>query len=232
MKHLLLAALTSLLFSPFLADAQDVRSTRPSAAVRIVLAGDSTVTDSVGWGIGFAKALNDSAECINLSKGGSSSKSFRDQGLWRKVLDAKPQYVLIQFGHNDQPGKGPERETDPATTYHQNMGRYVDDARAVGAAPILLTSLSRRVWAEDRIHIRSDLTPYTDAVKAVAAEKRVPLIDLHAWSIEVYQSLGSKGCELISPKKNSSELDNTHLNVVGSEVVGPYIAWELDRKSV
>ena len=201
----------------------------PRPGVRIVLAGDSTVTDKTGWGLGFTKALNDSAELVNLSRGGRSSKSFHDEGLWRQVLAAKPDYVLIQFGHNDQPGKGPERETDPSTTYRQNLARYVDEARAIGAKPVLLTSLCRRAWAADGIHVRSDLVPYVEAAKAVAAEKGVPLIDLHARSIEVYESLGPKGCELISPKKGDGSADHTHLNVVGSEVFGPLLAWELRR---
>ena len=75
--------------------------------VRIVLAGDSTVTDDAGWGLGFKKALNDSVEPVNLSRGGRSSKSFRDEGLWEQVLDAKPDYVLIQFGHNTSRARGP-----------------------------------------------------------------------------------------------------------------------------
>src|SRR5688500_15651941 len=81
--------------------------------VRIVLAGDSTVTDNAGWGRGFAKSMNESVQVVNLARGGRSSKSFRDEGHWQQVLEAKPDYVLIQFGHNDQPGKGPEHETDP-----------------------------------------------------------------------------------------------------------------------
>lgn len=190
--------------------------------VRIVLAGDSTVTDNAGWGLGFRKALRDDVDLINLARGGRSSKSFRDEGLWQKVLDAKPTHVLIQFGHNDQPGKGPERETDPATTYRENLARYIDEARAIGAKPILVTSMSRRRWEEDGIHIRSDLTAYVEAAKSVAREKTVPLIDLHARSIEIYESLGQKGCELISPPN-----DGTHLNVVGGEVIGPLMAWEL-----
>jgi pectinesterase len=209
--------------------AGDTPPSRAAPAVRIALAGDSTVTDDAGWGLGFKKALNESAEVVNLSKGGRSSKSFRDEGLWQKVLDAKPDYVLIQFGHNDQPGKGPERETDPKTTYRHNLGRYLDEARSAGAKPVLVTSISRRRWAEDRIHIRSDLTAYVEAAKAVAAEKGVPLIDLHGRSIEVYESLGPNGCELISPKKDDGKLDTTHLNVVGSETFGPLMAWELRR---
>src|SRR3954451_14965237 len=112
------------------------------APVKIALAGDSTVTDKSGWGLAFAKRFGPGAEVTNFAKGGQSSKSFRDQGNWKKLLEAKPDWVLIQFGHNDQPGKGPERETDPKTTYRENLARFVDEARAAGAKPILVTSLT------------------------------------------------------------------------------------------
>jgi pectinesterase len=225
MKHSIVALLCILTVAA-LAPAQS----DSSANVRIVLAGDSTVTDGAGWGLGFAESLNaDKAECINLSRGGRSSKSFRDEGIWQKVLDAKPNVVLIQFGHNDQPGKGPERETDPNTTYRANLARYIDEARAIGAKPVIVTSIARRKWADDGRHIRSDLVAYVDAAKAVAAEKQVPLIDLHAKSIEVYESLGQKGCELISPRNKEGGIDTTHLNVVGSETFGPLMAFELRR---
>src|SRR5438034_6503987 len=155
-------------------------STQPAtrrAKVLIALAGDSTVTDIVGWGVGFAKQLTGDVECLNFSQGGRSSKSFIDEGHWQKVLDAKPDYILIQFGHNDQPGKGPERETDPNSTYPEFMSRYVDEARAVGAKPILVTSIERRKWEGEKI--RPTLTEYADAVKKVAVQKNVPLIDMN-----------------------------------------------------
>src|SRR5213594_3619893 len=98
-------------------------SLAPAAAqpIKIVLVGDSTVNDEGGWGTGFRASFGPPIECINLAKNGRSSKSFRDEGLWTPALDAKPNYVLIQFGHNDNPGKGPERETDPETTYRGNL---------------------------------------------------------------------------------------------------------------
>jgi lysophospholipase L1-like esterase len=113
------------------------------ATIRIVLAGDSTVTDEEGWGIGFKKCLGSDVECLNLAVGGRSSKSFIKEGLWKKCLDAKPDYVLIQFGHNDKPGAGAYRETD-LPTYRGFMTQYVDDARAAGIKPVLVTSLEQR----------------------------------------------------------------------------------------
>src|SRR5438105_6577179 len=98
--------------------------------IKIVLVGDSTVDDQGGWGPGFRVAFGPEVQVINLALNGRSSKSFRDEGAWAPAIAAKPDYILIQFGHNDVPGKGPDRETDPKTTYHDNMARYIDEARA------------------------------------------------------------------------------------------------------
>ena len=204
--------------------------------IRIVLVGDSTVTDDAGWGKGFANSMAGDVEVINCAKGGRSSKSFITEGSWRKVLKMKPDYVLLQFGHNDQPGHG-DRETDPRTTYRQAMTQYVDEARAAGIEPILVTSLSRRQWGKDG-KIRSGLQPWVDAVKAIAAEKHVPLIDLHARSIKVYEQMGREKMLEISPLKKAKprsansantspgkpSVDGTHLNQKGSAIFGPIVA--------
>jgi len=194
------------------------------AKFRVVLAGDSTVTDDAGWGAGFKALLKPDVACINLSRGGRSSKSFRAEGLWAKALSLRPNYVLIQFGHNDQPGHGPDRETDPNTTYRQNIEQYVDDARKAGVTPVLVTPLSRRQFGSDgKIH--STLAPYADAVKAVAAEKAVPLIDLQASSISLWNQLGPDGCHALAPHKAGGDgYDGTHLNAKGSVVVGKIVA--------
>ncbi len=212
-------------------------STPVRGKVRIVLAGDSTVTDDAGWGAGFKQQLKPDVELINLSKGGRSSGSFVAEGRWKQTLELKPDYVLIQFGHNDQPGHGPERETDPKTTYRANMERYVDEARAAGIQPILVTSLSRRQWGpDDKIH--STLAPYADTVKQIAAEKNVPLIDLHALSIALYEKMGKEAVLEISPRKNADPnsknsdtastqnqgYDGTHLTAKGGEIVGRLVA--------
>src|SRR5215813_1991605 len=101
--------------------------------VRIVLVGDSTVNDEGGWGPGFRAAFRPEVAIVNLAKNGRSSKSFRDEGLWAPALTAHADYILIQFGHNDQPGKGADRETNAATTYRANLARYIDEAAAAGA---------------------------------------------------------------------------------------------------
>jgi lysophospholipase L1-like esterase len=166
-----------------------------------------------------------------MAQNGRSSRSYVSEGWWQKVLALRGDYILIQFGHNDMPGKGPERETDPQTTYTEFMTRYVDEARAGGAKPILVTSLTRRRFKNGKID--SDLWPYVDAVKKIAAEKRVPLIDLHRLSIDLIDSMGQKESDRLGKMKpdghGGEEMDYTHLGEVGSEMIGKLVADELRR---
>jgi len=226
--------------------------------VKIALAGDSTVTDSAGWGFGFKKSLSREALCQNFAQGGQSSKSFRDTRWWERTLAAKPAYVLIQFGHNDMPGKGPNRETDPATTYAENLARFVAEARAAGAKPVIVTSLARRIFEPDG-KLRGELAPYADAARKVAAEQNVPLVDLFARSLALVEKLGPAGVEpfepkvvrqpapapvspaaTATPKPKSADIDapaaiaqasrdGTHLNARGSIEFGKIVAEELRR---
>ena len=197
------------------------------SSVRIVLVGDSTVTDDSGWGLGFKRLLAPGVDCRNAAANGRSSKSFRDEGRWAAALDLKGDYYLLQFGHNDEPGKGPERETDPATTYAGNMSRYVDEVRAIGGRPILVTSLVRRIFGSDTGKIVSTQTAYVDAVRRVAAEKGVPLIDLFARSLELSERLGPDALASISARQPNGSVDTTHVNADGSLLFGRVVAREL-----
>lgn len=209
-----------------LENAQVVQS-NTERKLRIILVGDSTVTDSNGWGAGFKQYLKDNVECINTAANGRSSKSFIAEGRWAKALSLKGDYYLIQFGHNDEPGKG-ERSTEPNTTYRQFMTQYIDDSRAIGAKPIFVTSLVRRQWDKAGLgKINSSLMPYVEVVKQLAKEKNVPLVDLHARSKELCEQLGKEKCWEFSPIKDSNQYDNTHLNAKGSPMFGRLVVEEL-----
>jgi lysophospholipase L1-like esterase len=223
--------------------------------ILIALAGDSTVKDEGGWGFGFKKTLGADLLCENFASGGQSSKSFRDSGLWKKTLAAKPAYVLIQFGHNDGPGKGANRETDPATTYSENLTRFIAEAREAGAQPIVVTSLVRRIFQPDG-KVRGELMPYVEAARKVAAEQNVPLIDLYAPSAALVEKLGPAGVIPFEPKillkpapaavgdnpakpaatdidtpatAATPRHDGTHLTARGSIEFGKIVAEELAR---
>jgi lysophospholipase L1-like esterase len=214
---------------------------------RIVLVGDSTIASKSGWGDAFVMLLAPSVECENMGRGGRSSKSYRDEGHWKKVLEAKPSWVLIQFGHNDQPGKGPKRETNAKTTFRANLAQYVAEARAGGANPVLVTSLTRRNFnAQGKIdpeHLEPStdsegatnpdhLNDYVEATRAVAAEQKVPLLDLNARSIQQMNQIGPKAAVAFDARtKDPSKPDTTHLSTKGAAETAKLIADEI-RKEV
>ncbi len=177
------------------------------------------LTDDSGWGAGFRQLASEGVEIINLAANGRSSKSYLDEGRWKDALARRGNYYLIQFGHNDEPGKGPERETDPKTTFRANIQRYVEEARGIGATPVLITSLVRRIYNEDGT-IKTTQTPYVVEVRAVAEEKRVPLVDLHAISKADAEQAGDDVWADLSPRDDKGVVDRTHLNAKGGGVVG------------
>ncbi|MGZ8869097.1 MAG: glycoside hydrolase family 88 protein, partial [Thermoanaerobaculia bacterium] len=194
---------------------------------RIALAGDSTMTEESGWGGAFRELVAEGAEVLNFARGGRSSKSFRNEGHWDELLRSRPSHVLIQFGHNDMAGKGLDRETD-LPQYRANLARYVDESRAAGAEPILVTPLTRRYF-DGEGRVRSDLEAHAAATKGVAAEKEVPLIDLHASSIALLDSLGPGVSPALGPLKADGTLDKTHLSESGKALFGALMAEEVRR---
>ncbi|MEO8372062.1 MAG: pectate lyase, partial [Candidatus Solibacter sp.] len=197
--------------------------------VKVVLVGDSTVNDEGGWGTGFRACFGREVQVVNLALNGRSSKSFRDEGAWAKVMPEKPNYVLIQFGHNDQPGKGPERETDPATTYRANLERYVDEVRAGGGTPILVTSIVRRVFTADGKFNVDKLAEYAESTRRVAAERNTPLIDLYTLTKAQTEQLGAAGSETLGRLDAQGKPDRTHLGPKGQTEIGILAAREFAR---
>ena len=162
--------------------------------IRIILVGDSTMAVKSGWGPGFCAVATPQVDCVNMAKGGRSSGSYRAEGSWAQVMEAlqhnadfEATYVLVQFGHNDQPGK-PGRSTDLATEFPANMQRYVEDIRSTGATPVLITPLTRRQFRNGTLV--NDLVPWAAATSKVAAEEHVPLLTLNSDSAAAVQSMG------------------------------------------
>ncbi|CAL4869499.1 Rhamnogalacturonan acetylesterase RhgT (plasmid) [Asticcacaulis sp. MM231] len=131
--------------------------------------------------------------CLNLARGGRSSYSYRAEGSWDIALAemrsggyAKT-WVLIQFGHNDQPGK-PGRSTDLQTEFPVFIRQYVNDVRSAGAIPVLITPLTRRGFKDGQL--QDDLAPWAAVTRQIAADMQVPLVDLYARSRQVVQALG------------------------------------------
>jgi lysophospholipase L1-like esterase len=228
--QLMLARLAPAVAVLALAAAARAQTPPTGRPVHIVLVGDSTVTEGSGWGLGFRQLAGPGVRVTNTAQNGRSSKSFRDEGHWATALAARGDYYLIQFGHNDQPGKGPERETDPATTFPANLARYVDEVRAVGATPILVTSLVRRTFSQtDPTRLTSTLGPWVEAVKRVAADRRVPLIDLDAASRALCERIGPAETARFDLKTDAGTWDTTHLDAAGSLVFARLVVDDVRR---
>jgi lysophospholipase L1-like esterase len=184
--------------SPFgTAKAQGKQPEPPVVPIRpskVILVGDSTIQPQSGWGGSFCgQRVVMTAACINLARGGRSTKSYRAEGSWAvataemKVPGYAKTWVLIQFGHNDQPGK-PGRSTDLATEFPANLRRYVTEARAAGVTPILVTPLTRRQFVDGKL-VR-DLDPWAATIRQVATAMSVPLVDLTERSEAIVDAMG------------------------------------------
>ncbi len=177
---------------------------------RIAVLGDSTVatfiepTDGQPPLEGWAQELDeyfqrDGVAVLNHAVSGRSLKSFLLEERWQAVVESRPDYVLIQFGHNDQPAyAGPTRGSDPNGEFQDILKTYIANARAAGIVPILVTPVSVRFFINGVARESVALTPYANAMREVAEETGVPLVDLNQLSFELYRSLGDQGSQYIS----------------------------------
>ncbi|HBH53025.1 MAG TPA: hypothetical protein DDY91_14150 [Planctomycetaceae bacterium] len=202
----------------------------PPGTVSITLIGDSTVASDpqppedrptlTGWGQVLPEFLDERVTLSNQAVSGRSSKSFRAEDRWTPVLDSRPNFVFIQFGHNDQPGKG-DRSTDPETGFRDHLRAYVREARERQIQPVLVTPVARRTFDEGRVV--STLGPWVEAMHAVSREELVPLIDLHAQSLALFGALGDAATAPYSPSAD----DRTHFSRVGARVMAALVAAQL-----
>lgn len=214
-------------------DAATTAVRKPGTTVRVDLIGDSTQTDHAGYGRGFCANLTAKVDCVNMARGGASTRTFREQGLWEHALATKPDYMVIQFGHNDMvnPANPMPRQV-PMDEYEANLRRYVTEARAAGITPVLCTPVTRRFWGDDgKIH--SNLLEYSATMRKVAADMKAPLIDLQAESIAYLDKVGIEESHRLSITKKDADgktiFDETHLDWAGSYVFGRMVAVDLGK---
>jgi lysophospholipase L1-like esterase len=194
-------------------------------ATRIVLAGDSTVNHTTGWGTAFCERQATDTECFNSSRNGRSAKSYREQGLWNRALAIHPDYILIQFGANDGPGKGPQLEDVPATTFSDYMRDYIREARAAGAIPVLVTPLPQRNYKGGK-HVRT-LEDYSAAMRTVGKETNTVVLDLNAVANTALDEMTEEQAHQFNNNPTNPSVagrDTTHLNVKGGEFFGAMVA--------
>ncbi len=202
----------------------------------LFLIGDSTMANKDnpdknpehGWGQVLSQFFTTGIEIQNHAMNGRSSKSFRTEGRWDKVEKQlkKGDFVVIQFGHNDQKVKDSTKFTNPYTQYRANLERYVNETRAKGANPILMTSIVRRNFTENGVLVDTH-KEYPLVVRLVADDMKVPFVDMQLLTEQMEISAGPEKSKLLHLHFKEGEIeyypkgkdDDTHLSKLGAETV-------------
>ena len=203
--------------------------------VTVFLAGDSTMAEKrpdkrpeTGWGEFLQRHFGEGRVRVeNHAQNGRSTKTFISERRWQAILDKlrAGDYVFIQFGHNDQPKEKVNTHTTP-DEYRANLTRFVSEVRAKKANPVLLTPVMRRRF-DERGEFYDTHHEYPDIVRAVAAELKVPLIDMHRKSEAVLRRYGVEESKRLFLQLRPGEHanypkgveDNTHFSPLGAELM-------------
>lgn len=222
---------------------------RPSTEIpllRLHLAGDSTMSDKLalayperGWGQLLPQFMSQQLQIVNHAANGRSTLRFANEGRWQLLLsELQPgDYVLLQFGHNDQKITDPARYAAADSTYQEYLNRFIREAQAKGALPLLATPICRRDFNEAG-QLRDGLAEYAEATRTVATKLKVPLFDLHQLSCNDLTRFGPLASQAyfvqipagIYQQFPEGKTDNTHLNVVGASWIAQLFVQELKRQ--
>lgn len=209
--------------------------------LRIYLIGDSTLAvksanafPETGWGMPFANFFSDSVLLDNHAKNGRSTRTFIAENLWAPIMAAlkKGDYVLIQFGHNDEVKTKASYTTE--VDYVKNLLRFVEESRAKGAIPILITPVARRSFDASG-KLKETHSIYSGLVRELAKSAGVPLIDLDLKSQALLQQYGPEQSKLLfnhlepgeHPNYPEGKKDDTHFNELGAREMAQLVLKEM-----
>ncbi|MBE6288076.1 MAG: rhamnogalacturonan acetylesterase [Mediterranea massiliensis] len=194
----------------------------------IFLCGNSTVVDQdnepwASWGQMITRFFNDQICFANYAESGERADTFIAAGRLKKALSQmkKGDYIFMEFGHNDQKVKGPGKGA--FYSFMTNLKVFIDEARARGAYPVLVTPTQRRSFGPDGKNQNTHLD-YPEAVRFLAARENVPLIELNEMTGTLYEALGVEGSKKAFvhypagsyPGQDKPLADNTHFNPYGA----------------
>lgn len=236
--------------------------TSSTKQITIFIIGDSTAANKSnyktnperGWGMVLQGFYDERILVDNHAVNGQSSKSFIDDGRWKKVIDkVKPgDYVFIQFGHNDEK-PNPKRHTDPGSSFDDNLRKFCRETMAKGGHPVLFNAVVRRNFmrkvdstVEDESlrsvkygdeEVNSDTLidthgAYLFPPKYIAKELGVPFVDANRVTHDIEQRMGIEGSRKLHMWLKPGEVesipdgrkDNTHYNIYGARVVAEALA--------
>lgn len=215
-------------------------------AARLHLVGDSTMSNKVsqayperGWGQLLPDFLQPELQLFNHAANGRSTRRFVSEGRWQALLDQlQPgDYVLIQFGHNDQKADDPSRYAAADSDYPDFLRQFVQDIRQHRAQPMLASSICRRHFIADG-SLQRNLAEYAAATAMVAQQMEVTFVDLQQLSCDYLQTQGPAASQAyfiqvpadLYQKFPTGTEDNTHLSVQGAARVAQLFIRELRRQ--
>jgi lysophospholipase L1-like esterase len=209
--------------------------------ITVYLIGDSTIADKAiaaypetGWGMPFAFMFDSTVTVANHAKNGRSTRTFISENRWQPIVDNLKQgdYVLMQFGHNDESKEKVDRYTSPED-YKKNLVKFIAETRARKANPVLLTPVTRRRFKDGKI--QETHAEYSRLVLEVAKEQNTPVIDLDKLSRELLQEFGEDNSKLLflhlqpgeHPNYPDGKEDNTHFNELGARKMAQIVLREI-----
>lgn len=221
---------------------------KPPVHTRIFMIGDSTMADKPlndnperGWGQLFPQFFSDAVSVRNYAVNGRSTKSFIREGRWDSVMKQlrKDDWVIIQFGHNDEKKEDTNRYAAPQTAYRDNLARFIRDARSKGAHPILVTPVMRRKF-DEKGKLADTHGEYPDVVRALSKEMDVPLIDLHRSSRALVEQEGVEGSKKLFlwidqghyQAAMTGKKDDTHFSEYGASSIAGLVCREIQEKKI
>lgn len=184
--------------------------------ITIGLIGDSTVADTYGWGPAFAAKGNGQVTVLNYAADGATLDSLSNK--LDALIALKPNYVLIQFGHNDM-------HYYDKIAYGEKLKGYVERVTLSGSIPIVLSPVSRRNFAGNGkispriVNGNRSLPIFAQTAQAIAKEARTPFIDLNSISMEHHNKIGPEA----SAAYNFGGTDITHFSKKGAEAIADLV---------
>ena len=216
----------------------------PKKKIKLYLIGDSTMCNYeigraplTGWGMPFKYFFDSTVAVDNRAKGGRSTRTFIGENRWQPIVDSLQEgdYVLIQFGHNDEATeeKYKERYTS-VPDYKVNLIKFITEARARLAIPVLITPVTRMRFDKDG-RIEETHAAYSAAVLEVGKAYNVPVIDLDAKSRDLLQQYGPVYSKMLymqldslqHPNYPGGQKDNTHFNEYGARRMAELVLAEI-----
>ena len=203
---------------------------QPPDKITVYLIGDSTISikarsayPETGWGMPFAHFFDPSVTVENRAMNGRSTRTFIEGNRWQPVADSlrEGDYVLIQFGHNDEVSTKKSYTTE--AEFQKNLIRFINESRAKKAHPVLITPVARRQFDANGKIVETHAV-YSELTRAVARETNTPLIDLDRQSQELLQTFGPETSKLLflqlepgeRPNYPDGKVDNTHFSELGA----------------